>query len=477
MRPLEEVTIPALDPERFGRVLSPEVYSEFRSVIAAAKKVFEGRTVWNVNSTGRGGGVAEMLASLLAYARGAEVDARWMVIQGDPEFFAVTKRIHNHLHGASGDDGLLGPDEHEIYERTLAPNAEALAELVKPDDIVLLHDPQTAGLTARMKEVGAIVIWRCHVGLDTPNETARNAWNFLRSYIKSADRYIFSREAFAWDKLKDSKIVLIAPSIDAFSPKNQDMDNATVEAILATTGLLATTTQADPVFVIGDGTNGVVGGSTEMYGAPAPGPSVPLVVQVSRWDRLKDPLGVMEGFVRYVAPSTDAHLVLAGPSVADVADDPEGKEVLEESITAWQGLDAAVRERVHLACLPMDDLLENAAIVNALQRRAAVIVQKSIAEGFGLTVAEGMWKARPVVATRIGGIQDQIENGVTGLLIDDPRDLESYGRAVLSLLQDPEKASSIGDAARREVTERFLGPRHLTQYFDLMAGLMSRSGS
>jgi trehalose synthase len=197
-----------------------------------------------------------------------------------------------------------------------------------------------------------------------------------------------------------------------------------------------------------------------------------MVLQVSRWDRLKDPLGVIRGFTEYVAPHTRAHLVYAGPAVEAVADDPEGVAVLAEARQLYRDLPAAARERVHLACLPMHDLAENAAIVNALQRRADVVVQKSIAEGFGLTVAEGMWKAKPVVASRIGGIQDQIVDGHSGVLVDDPRDLEAYGSAVLKLLQEPERARSIGREAQQRVRDEFLAVRSLLQYLALLGKLV-----
>jgi trehalose synthase len=189
---------------------------------------------------------------------------------------------------------------------------------------------------------------------------------------------------------------------------------------------------------------------------------------------LKDPLGVMQGFADNIAPVTDAHLVLAGPSVEAVADDPEGAEVLKETHSAWEQLPARSRDRIHLACLPMQDGAENAAIVNALQRKAEIVVQKSIAEGFGLTVAEAMWKGRPVVASRIGGIQDQIEDGVTGSLIEDPRDLDEYGADVVRLLEDSAMAQRIGHAAQERVRDEFLGPRHLMQYIHLLRELDSR---
>jgi trehalose synthase len=228
----------------------------------------------------------------------------------------------------------------------------------------------------------------------------------------------------------------------------------------------------EPTFCREDGTPATVRRRAEVVEERPLRASDPMVLQVSRWDRLKDPLGVIEGFVEYIAPETDAHLVYAGPAVAAVSDDPEGAEVLEDAERLIAGVDPAVRERVHLACLPMDDLEENAAIVNALQRRADVVVQKSIAEGFGLTVAEAMWKARPVVASRIGGIQDQIADGVSGVLLDDPKDLHRYGDAVAALLHDPERAESIGREAQRRVCDEFLAVRSLMQYIDLITRLL-----
>jgi trehalose synthase len=195
-------------------------------------------------------------------------------------------------------------------------------------------------------------------------------------------------------------------------------------------------------------------------------------VQVSRWDRLKDPLGVLEGFADGVVGRCDAHLMLAGPSVDEVADDPEGAETYREVKRAWEALPVEAQATIHLVCLPMDDEEENAAMVNALQRRADVVVQKSLAEGFGLTVAEAMWKARPVVASRIGGIQDQIEDGVSGILLDDPGDRAAFAEAVGGLLEDPERARAIGEQAKARVKSHFLGSRHLAQYVQICAELV-----
>jgi trehalose synthase len=415
-----------------------------------------------------------MLQSLLAYARGAGVDTRWVTIGGDDQFFKVTKRIHNHLHGAPGDGGELGEAERAAYEDTLAAGADELGPLIRRGDIVYLHDPQTAGLIEAMRSRRARVVWRCHVGLDHPNELARAAWAFLERYVREADAYVFSRRGFAWEGLAEEKLWLVAPSIDAFSPKNQELEPDAVEAILVQTGLAADGGIA-PVFERGDGTSARVDRSAELdQDGPIPG-DAPLIVQVSRWDRLKDHAGVLRCFAEHLG-HPGAHLLLVGPSVAEVADDPEGAEVLAEIRAQWGALPDEVRSRVHLACLPMDDVEENAAMVNAIQRRADVVVQKSLAEGFGLTVAEAMWKSRPVVASRIGGIQDQIVDGESGLLIDDPADLGAAAAAIDSLLDDPARAEAIGAAARERVRQSFLGTRHLVQYMDLIARMLADGG-
>jgi trehalose synthase len=217
-----------------------------------------------------------------------------------------------------------------------------------------------------------------------------------------------------------------------------------------------------------DGTPGRVDRDAQLFEDQPLTPGDPTVVQVSRWDGLKDPLGVIEGFAAHV---TGAHLVYAGPAVDAVSDDPEGERVLRQAIEARDRLPEDARRRVHLAALPMEDAEENAIIVNALQRHAGVVVQKSLAEGFGLTVAEAMWKARPVVASRIGGIQDQIVDGDSGVLLDDPRDLDAFGAALRRLLAGREAAERMGARARERVRDEFLSARSLLQYLELVRGL------
>jgi trehalose synthase len=473
MAALEQVSIEPMEPRRFGRVLSEGEYEALTDLITHATRALHGRVIWNVNSTAKGGGVVEMLRPLLGYSRGAGVDARWAVISGGPEFFLLTKRIHNKLHGFDGDGGPLGAHEREIYERTLAANAAELVPLVHPRDVVILHDPQTAGLTEQVRRTGATVIWRCHVGLDHANDCAREAWQFLLPYVLPAHAFVFSRAGFAWEGLPRRRITVIRPSIDAFSPKNADQSREQSLAILAKAGVLAHRASDRASFMRPDGTDGEVQRRAVMHEDRPADSNDRLILQVSRWDALKDPLGVVNGFAQHAEELSGTHLMLAGPSTEAVADDPEGAAVFTSVQTVWRELPDQVRDRVHLVSLPMEDLDENAAIVNALQRHASVVVQKSLAEGFGLTVAEAMWKGRPVVASRIGGIRDQIVHGTSGLLLSDPRDGREFGSALAALVNDGDRAERIGTAAHASVQEHFLGAQHLGRYFEVISRLLA----
>ena len=242
--------------------------------------------------------------------------------------------------------------------------------------------------------------------------------------------------------------------------------------LLQQVGLLeADGAHKDLEFTRRDGTCGVVRRQVNLAdaGSPPP-PTVPLVVQASRWDVVKDMRGVMAGFADAVARATDAHLLLAGPETGGVDDDPEAAAVLADCYAAWQRLPAPIRRRIHLASVPMVDPGEAAMIVNALQRHATVVVQKSLAEGFGLTVTEAMWKGRPVVASRVGGIVDQVISGRTGWLVD-PQDLDEYGRRLRALLDDPATAGAMGEAGRERATQEYLADRHLEQWATLFERL------
>ena len=300
------VEVPRLPVSRLEPVIGAPRYAELARAADQVRPVLAGRTIWNVNSTAAGGGVAEMLQVLVGYVQDLDIPIGWLVITGDAEFFAITKRLHNQIHG-SLSGAPLGAAEAAHYAQMLAANAVELAARVRPGDVVLLHDPQTAGLAAPLAQAGARVIWRCHIGVDWENEVTRAGWDFLRPHLAAAEAYVFSRRDYVPSWIPAEKAWIIPPSIDPFSPKNQQLDADTVQAILAKLGVLD-----------GAGAGRARDGScaaTAMW-APSPGrrsssaravpdPGDPVLVQVSRWDRLKDMAGVMRGFADHVVPGGD----------------------------------------------------------------------------------------------------------------------------------------------------------------------------
>jgi trehalose synthase len=475
-----EVNVPSLSLQRLRGEIDPAAWERFEVGLRRAHELLEGRRIWNVNSTSSGGGVAEMLWSWVGLARGVGVEMRWLTISAPGDFFTLTKRLHNYLHDELGDGGELGEAERASFERVSRENAESVLAQVAPGDVVFLHDPQTAGLAPFLTAAGRIAVWRCHIGADEHNELSAAGWAFLAPYVTKASAVVFSRRAFVPEVCAGMLTAIVPPSIDATSPKNQGMGREQRRAILRQTGLLASAdgdggaADVEPAYRRADGSEARVERRCEVVGEGLlPGPGERLVVQVSRWDRLKDPAGVMHGFATVLAAGHDAWLVLAGPSLGAVTDDPDGAVVLAEVEAEWRRLPDRIRARVLLASLPMEDLDENAAIVNALQREATIVVQKSLKEGFGLTVAEAMWKGRPVVATATGGIADQIADGVSGVLLKNPLDLDEFAAAVGDLLADPERAEAIGGAARESVRANFLEDRHTLQYVELLERLLA----
>jgi trehalose synthase len=471
-RSVREIDVPARALSRFEPLVGVERYADLRREAALAARRLEGRTVWVYSSTSVGGGVAEMLHVLVGYIRDAQIDIRWQVITGDAEFFSVTKRIHNRLHGVPGDDGALGAHEAATYAAVTAANATSSAR-VREGDVVFLHDPQTAGMAAHLAEAGARVVWRCHIGSTGTNRWTDEAWSFLRPHLDACDAFVFSLAEYVPSWMVPSKVRVIPPSIDPFSPKNQEQSPSEVIRILGAIGLLPPDGDGSAArFTRNDGTPGrIVREASILADGPPPGADEPMVVQVSRWDRLKDMTGVLEGFARSVAGRADTHLALVGPSTGEVADDPEGVEAFAECEAAWRALPAATRRWIRLVTLPTDDIDENGAMVNALQRHATVVVQKSLREGFGLTVAEAMWKGRAVVASRVGGITGQISPG-TGVLLDDPSDLDAFGQVLAGLLARPDEIARLGARAHQHVLEHFVGDRHLVRYAELVQWLV-----
>lgn len=476
MAELREPDVAAVPLAVFGPLIGSERLARLESAAEASRVLLGGRTLWNVNSTASGGGVAEMLRVLVAYIRGAGIDARWLVIEGDAWFFQITKRIHNRAHGREGDGGSLGDAEAAHYAEVCMANAEGLLERVRPGDVALLHDPQTAGLAPHLRRAGARTMWRCHIGTDGSNAWTEQAWRFLQPHLEACETFVFSRRSYVPGWVPGDRVAVIAPSIDPFAAKNRDLEPTQLSDILSRIGLI-------------DG-GGSLGPAGERQAAPVPerhgpapahhradivsdgpfDPTAPLVLQVSRWDRLKDMQGVMIGFAEHVVRHVHAQLALVGPSVTGVADDPEGAEVLDECVAGWAALPDDARRRIWIVSLPMDDGDENALMVNALQRSATIVVQKSLVEGFGLTVAEAMWKGRAVVASAVGGIVDQV-TPQTGVLVG-PTDLSGFGQAVTGLLRQPEEVTRLGRAARHHVLENFVGDRHLLAYASLIDRLL-----
>jgi trehalose synthase len=470
---MHEVPVTTRSIDLLADQARPEDLVRFRAASSGLSPVMSGRTMWHVNSTDAGGGVAELLHQLLGYVIDRGIACRWTVVDGEVPFFRITKRIHNRLHGSPGDGGELGPAEKDAYREVLRRELDAFLTLARPGDIVVLHDPQTAGLVGPLQAAGLRVVWVCHVGIDEPNEVARSAWDFLRTEVEPADAYVFSRHAYVWAGLDEARTRVIPPCIDPTAAKNAPIAASDVGAILGVTGILVMVDRRDDVRVDIPpvGTIRVRRRAEIVEDTPAPA-GAPLVLQISRWDRLKDHVGVLRGFADHVSLELDAHLLLAGPAPTTVADDPEGAEVFREVLDVWTRTPPDRRERIHLLNLPVEDRTENAVIVNALQRRADVVVQKSLAEGFGLTVAEAMWKEAALVGSRVGGIQDQIADGESGLLVE-PTDLEGLGAAITSLIAEDVFAQAIGHAARERVRARYLPPHFLAAHLELVRSILS----
>ena len=472
---MQEVHVTPRPPGDLGAVIGPERLSQLTGTDAdAMRTALRGRSVININSTPAGGGVAELLQVLMPLARGLGVDARWLVIDGDEHFFTLTKRLHHELHGSPGDGLHLTDDDAHHYEQVMHLNGESLRAHVVAGDLVVLHDPQTAGMAKHLHAIGVPVVWRCHVGIDDSNEWTDEAWAFLRRHLEGyVSAYVFTRKEYAPAWIPDELVTVIRPSIDPLATKNVDMSADHAEDVLSYVGIIDGARPSPVPFTRADGSPGRVERFADISRTgPPPDLTAPLVVQVSRWDPLKDMEGVMSGFVDHVLDGSDAHLVLAGPVVTAVADDPEAAEVLDATTRVWQGLPHHQRSRVQLVCLPMADVDENAIIVNALQRHASIVTQKSLAEGFGLTVTEAMYKGTPVVASAVGGITDQIDDGRTGLLVRNPVDLEQFGTAVNRLLDDRALADRIGTAGRESVIDQFLPDTSLRQWQVLLVDVL-----
>ena len=378
-----------------------------------------GIRVVHVNSTREGGGVAEILEWMTPLMCELGLQASWEVIEGTPPFFEITKSIHN---GLQGYPVAISVKNWKVYEDVNVRNFERLGPVLSEADAVIVHDPQPAFLLSLCGGRKGKWIWRAHIDISRPY---RPVWKTLRPVVERYDASIFSMAEFA--RALPHPQFLVPPSIDPLSEKNRDLEKPEIEAVRGEYGL---------------------------------DPSRPLLVQISRFDRFKDPVGVIEAYrlVRKVAP---VQLVLAGGGATD---DPEGKAVLDDVMDA-----AAGDPDIHVLLLPPD----SHRTVNALQRLADVIIQKSTREGFGLTVTEGMWKGKPVVGGDVGGIRLQVVNHHTGFLVNTP---EGAAHRIRYLLHHRERIDEMGMVAREFVREHFLLTRQLREYLTLLLVVTRGSG-
>jgi trehalose synthase len=378
-------------------IVGPEVIEELRVLADRVR----GRRMQHINSTPVGGGVAEILTRMIPLLGELGVEASWDVIKGNQEFFNVTKAFHNALHGKPEE---ITRQMLEVFRETTEEN---LREVRLGADVIVVHDPQPAGLIERKREIGKSWIWRCHIDVSAPQA---DVWNFLRPWIAQYDAAVFSMPDFA-QHLPIPQF-RIAPSIDPLSDKNRPLDKNSVMRIL------------------------------EKYRIDA---GKPILTQISRFDRLKDPLGVIAAY-RMVKKAHKCQLVLAGGGASD---DPEGEAVLKEVQEA-----AASDPDIHVLLLPPFSDLE----INALVRGSSVVIQKSIREGFGLTVSEALWKKKPVVGGAVGGIKLQVIDGVTGFLVHSP---EGAATRITQLLRDRRLCEHMGENGYQHVKQNFLMTRQV----------------
>ena len=363
-----------------------------------------GKTVLNINSTLVGGGVAEILSRVVPLLNQLGVDVRWQIISGDPQFFKVTKRLHNALHGKAES---ISDDDFSLFLETTEQN---LSQIDLAGDILFIHDPQPVALIAKKSDIGKKWIWRCHIDISHPDN---RVWEFVKQFVVNYDAAVLSSPNFA--QQLPIRQVFAPPSIDPLSDKSKELSAEAVNAALTKYGL---------------------------------DPDKPVILQVSRFDRLKDPLGVIKVF-ELVRKNFVCQLVLAGGTASD---DPESEEVLHE-----------VRERaggnpdIHILDIPAGSDID----INALQRAATIIMQKSLREGFALTIAEALWKAKPVVASAVGGIPLQVRNKLTGLLCHS---IEGAAYAVRQILANPDYGHWLGRNGKEHVRQHFLITREIKDY-------------
>ena len=457
---------------------------DLRSEAELCVPTLRGRKLWMLSSTAVGGGVAEMVPRLVSILRELGIPTEWAVMRPlRPEFFVLTKRLHNLIHGEG--DPRLGAADRELYDAESRECAESLRPLLGRDDILVVHDPQPLGAGALLKGmVGLRTIWRSHIGLEQDSPVARAAWSFLQPYAETYDQAIFSAAEYIRDFLAGRSTVM-APSIDPLSHKNRELSPHKLTGVLCNAALMkATQPVLTPPFehpalrVRPDGSF-----APSDQGADIGLLFRPIVTQISRWDFLKGFRPLLEGFRALKRRADDpsrpprhrrrleiVRLVLAGPDPSSIQDDPEARETLRDLAGAFRALEPREQSDVAIFALPLHSVKENALMVNALQRCATVVVQNSLREGFGLTVTEAMWKSVPVLGTHAWGLRQQIRDGLDGRLVADPTDPEEIARVLDEMLADPVQRSRWGQSGQRRVYDSYLVLGQVRQWLRVLAG-------
>lgn len=395
---------------------APVVGEEVIDHLCQLAEPLRGLNVLHINSTREGGGVAEILQRLIPLKQDLGLNADWKVITGDADFFLCTKKMHNTL---QGNREMISEKLLCHYEEINAMNYERLEKDLRDADIVFVHDPQPAMLNHLCADRRGKWIWRCHIDASRPY---RHVWRYLKQYLAGYDASIYSLPAFA--QPLDHPLYIVPPSIDPLSEKNIDLEESEIKALY------------------------------EKYQID---PERPVISQVSRFDRFKDPVGVIQAYRMARSFGPPLQLILAGGAASD---DPEGAEVLEE-VQA----EAASDPDIHVLLLPPDAH----RTINGIQRISDIVLQKSLKEGFGLTVTEAMWKEKPIIGGNVGGIRIQVVNHYTGFLVNTP---EGAALRIRYLLKDPEHRMQIGNTARMFVLENYLLTRHLREYLTVMLAVL-----
>ena len=461
------------------------LYSSVLDFMEQAQEPIEslkGRTIWMINSTAIGGGVAEMLPSQMRILRELGVSIEWLVIEAKKEaFFDLTKRIHNAIHGSG--KGVFTEEDRKIYEEVNRNNLPKALELINDGDIVVVHDPQPMPLAAIIKKEKKVsIIWRCHIGLEEDTDVTDAVWKFLEPYTNHYDHFVFSLPSYVPKPLKN-RTSIIPPAIDPLSHKNRELQLHKCIGILYQSGILD-----DHKAILYHRYEHLVrkvmpDGSFDVLDAGQNLDLIyrPIVTEISRWDRLKGFKELMEAFIKmkldnrkYGDPKSLDYkriemtlLVMGGPDPAFVSDDPEGKEVLKELTETYKKVDKSMQNDIAILLLPLDNPKQNALIVNALQRTSSIIVQNSIQEGFGLTATEAMWKRKPVLVSNAAGLKYQVVHNKTGQINPDPTDIESLSKTLAFMLNHPKERDKWG----------FNGQLRVIQNFTLFSQLLSWLGT